>query len=155
MLTKIQNFIEIQSSRFRWYSFVFARTQSRLVIMCNSFPGSSFSENFYGMKRVAVSCDATNDTDGESDVSRSSTGTESDQEQPTASSTLYHSLPKSNMYKSLLFLVSRDLYLSYAYFAENRQLWSLNIFYFVEPHHYVKSRRSCWPLHSISSLEHW
>ena len=31
VLTKIQNFIEIQSSRFRWYSFVFARTQSRLV----------------------------------------------------------------------------------------------------------------------------
>ena len=32
VLTKIQNFIEIQSSRFRWYSFVFARTQSRLVL---------------------------------------------------------------------------------------------------------------------------
>ena len=31
VLTKIQNFIEIQSSRFRWYCFVFARTQSRLV----------------------------------------------------------------------------------------------------------------------------
>ena len=31
VLTKIQNFIEIQSSRFRWYSFVFARTQSHLV----------------------------------------------------------------------------------------------------------------------------
>ena len=33
VLTKIQNFIEIQSSRFRWYSFVFARTQSRLVLL--------------------------------------------------------------------------------------------------------------------------
>ena len=31
VLTKIQNLVEIQSSRFRWYSFVFARTQSRLV----------------------------------------------------------------------------------------------------------------------------
>ena len=104
-----------------------------LIIMCNSFPGSSFSENFYGMKRVAVSCDATNDTDGASDVSGSSTGTESDQEQSTTSSTLYHSLPKSNMNKSLLFLVSRYLYLSDAYFADKRQLWSLNIFILWNP----------------------
>ena len=37
VLTKIQNFIEIQSSRFRWYSFVFARTQSRLVSLLVNF----------------------------------------------------------------------------------------------------------------------
>ena len=34
VLTTIQNFIEIQSSRFWWCSFVFARTQSRLVVYC-------------------------------------------------------------------------------------------------------------------------
>ena len=31
VLTKIQNFIEMQSSRFQWYSFVFAKMQSHLV----------------------------------------------------------------------------------------------------------------------------
>ena len=44
---QIQNFIEIRSSRFRWYSFVFARTQSRLVLfyttnhnsLCKTSPG--------------------------------------------------------------------------------------------------------------------
>ena len=39
VITKIQNFIEIQSSRFRWYSFVFAKTQS-----------SSFWSIFCGQK---------------------------------------------------------------------------------------------------------
>ena len=33
----IQNLVDIQSSRFRWYSFVFERTQSRLVLFLVNF----------------------------------------------------------------------------------------------------------------------